>query len=54
MSEPIVDLRHITFKYDDEQEQRTLDDISLTIEKGEWITIIGSNGSGKSTLVNLF
>lgn len=53
MSEPMIDLRNITFRYDDMQEKKTLDDISLTIEKGEWVTIIGSNGSGKSTLVKM-
>lgn len=30
-----------------------LDDISLEIEKGDFVTIIGGNGSGKSTFVNI-
>ena len=29
-----------------------LDRIDLTIEKGDFITVIGSNGAGKSTLLN--
>ena len=33
-------------------EKKALDDISLTIEEGEFVTIIGGNGSGKSTLMN--
>lgn len=30
-----------------------LDDCTLTIEKGEFVLLVGSNGSGKSTLLNL-
>lgn len=30
-----------------------LDDMSLTIEDGEFVTVIGSNGSGKSTTMNM-
>ncbi len=33
-------------------EKLALDELSLTAEKGEFITIIGSNGAGKSTLMN--
>ena len=34
-------------------EVKALDDISFSVNKGEWVSIMGPSGSGKSTLVNI-
>lgn len=51
----ILELKNVSFDYllDGETALRALDDISLTIKKGEYIALIGANGSGKSTLARL-
>ncbi|MBQ7411013.1 MAG: ABC transporter ATP-binding protein [Clostridia bacterium] len=50
----MLDLKNIKkyFTMGDEQ-IKALDDISLSVEKGEYVSIIGPSGSGKSTLMNI-
>ena len=43
----------ITFNANTPDEMRVLKNINLNINKGDFITIIGSNGAGKSTLYNV-
>ncbi|MDN6161238.1 MAG: energy-coupling factor ABC transporter ATP-binding protein [Atopostipes sp.] len=47
----LISLENVSFRYGMSNENLALDKVSLSIEEGEWITIIGANGSGKSTLV---
>ena len=46
----IIELRNVTFSYSEEDARPALNNVSLTIQQGEWIAIIGPNGSGTSTL----
>lgn len=42
-----------TFNAGTVNEKLAIDNLSLTLEDGDFVTVIGSNGSGKSTMLNL-
>lgn len=48
--QPIIEMKDLTFRYQEEDQIPALNKVSLSINQGEWIAIIGHNGSGKSTL----
>ena len=46
----VVKLEHITYAYESE---KVLDDVSLSIDQGECVVLMGNNGCGKSTLLKV-
>ncbi len=51
---PVIALQNITKSYWMEQTQvSALNSVSLTIQRGDFVTIVGPSGSGKSTLMNM-
>ncbi len=50
MTTPIVQIDGLYFYY---KEQEILKDINLTVNKGDFVSIIGPNGGGKTTLLKL-
>lgn len=50
MPTPLLDLEGVSKIYGD---LHALDDVSLTIGRGEWVSIVGPSGSGKTTLMNI-
>ena len=51
---PIIDVRNLVKIYKTgDIELRALDDVTCTINKGEFVCIMGPSGSGKSTMMNI-
>ena len=46
----LLEFKHVSKIYGD---LHALDDASFTVEKGEWVSIMGPSGSGKSTMMNI-
>ena len=42
-----------TFNIGTVNEKRAVDGVTLTLEEGDFVTVIGGNGAGKSTILNL-
>ena len=55
MADSMLTLKSITkiFNRGTQDEKRALDDFTLDVAEGDFITIIGSNGAGKTTLLNV-
>ena len=47
-----IELSHVSFRYADSM-PNVIDDLSLKIEPGEYLAVVGSTGCGKSTLIRL-
>lgn len=47
-----ISAENVKFSYDEEN-KNVLNDVSLTIEKGEFVALLGHNGCGKSTMAKL-
>lgn len=48
---PLIKFDHVTYRHpgSGESSPPALNDISISIEQGEWVAIVGANGSGKTT-----
>ena len=49
--EDVIKVENLSFAYNEERE--TINRISFSIQKGQYVTILGHNGSGKSTIAKL-
>lgn len=50
LPEPVVTFEHVTFGYNG---SHAVEDVSFSVERGDFVALIGPNGSGKTTLVKL-
>lgn len=51
MTKEIIRLKDLTKQYD--KDTRPINNITISMNKGEWTSIMGPSGSGKTTLLNL-
>jgi putative ABC transport system ATP-binding protein len=54
LTPPVAELVHVSKVYGSgDTEVRALDDLSLTVQKGDYLAVMGASGSGKSTAMNI-
>jgi putative ABC transport system ATP-binding protein len=52
--QPLIDIRHVSKVYGGgEVAVSAVDDVTLRIDRGEFVAVMGASGSGKSTLMNI-
>ncbi len=49
-ADPLLEVRHVSKQFSG---VRALDDVSLTLQRGEVLAVVGENGAGKSTLMRI-
>ena len=54
VQDPVLEVENVTFVYPSRAQVVALQNVFLTINRGEFVAIIGQNGSGKTTLVKHF
>jgi putative ABC transport system ATP-binding protein len=53
MTPPVVELRTVSRSFEGTPEVHAVRDVNLTIDAGEYVSVVGPSGSGKSTLLHL-
>jgi subfamily B ATP-binding cassette protein MsbA len=48
-----IELKGVTFNYENDPSKKILDNVSLTIPKGSMVALVGESGGGKSSLIRL-
>lgn len=51
LSDVLLDVKGVTYSFDGEK--NALEDISFSVKKGEFVSVLGKNGSGKSTITRI-